>query len=315
MVVGLHFNGFLFFAMIAVSVFNITNSSNLNKWLRKERVSLFVNIAAIISVILCIVSIVYLIYQATTIHLANSKSISSMKLQIQTAIDASALQESVPKEQVDHSNIAVKNIFGAATKPAPTPAAAPPISSLELSLIGTFIQTGQQPFAIIEDSKKQLQEVFNIGDSVFDAAKLVKILQDRVEIERDGKIEILRLDDFPDVASGSSATATDGDQFVIAEQEVETALNNLPLLMTQARAVPYFRDGKAVGLRMFAIRPGSIYEKIGLQNGDILKTINGNDMGDMTQALKLFETLKSERSISLTLERAQETKTFNYQIK
>lgn len=302
--------------MISLSAFDITDLSNLNKLLRKERINLFVNIMALVSLIVCIVTVGYLIYQASSAHLGTGESISAMKLQIQTAIDANALRETSPKEQVDHSKIAVKSIFGAVARPAATPAAATlPVSTLELSLIGTFIQTGQEPFAIIEDSKKQLQEVFNTGDSVFDAAKLVKIWQDRVEIERDGKIEILRLDDLPDSASGSSSVAGSGDQFVIAEQEVETALNNLPLLMTQARAVPYFRDGKAVGLRMFAIRPGSIYEKIGLQNGDILKTINGNDMGDMTQALKLFETLKSERSISLTLERAQETKTFNYQIK
>ena len=58
-----------------------------------------------------------------------------------------------------------------------------------------------------------------------------------------------------------------------------------------------------------------MYEKIGLKNGDILKTINGNSLGDISQAMKLFERLKEERSITLTLERSKQQKVYRYQIR
>ena len=87
------------------------------------------------------------------------------------------------------------------------------------------------------------------------------------------------------------------------------------MLLTQARAVPYFKDGRSIGLRLFAIKTGSLYEKLGLKNGDILKSINGNSLGDLSQAMKLFEQLKQERSISVMLERDKQDKEFRYQIR
>jgi type II secretion system protein C len=193
---------------------------------------------------------------------------------------------------------------------APTP----PPSPLMLSLIGTFVTQGQEPYAIIEDKKKNDQDMFVIGDSIFEQATLKKIYLDRVEVERNGKLEILRLDEIGGNA-GAGIVSSGSDDFVIEEAELDKGLENLPLLLTQARAVPYFKDGRSIGLRLFAIKTGSLYEKVGLKNGDILKTINGNNLGDISQALKLFEQLKQERSINLTLERDKQEREFKYTIR
>ncbi len=198
---------------------------------------------------------------------------------------------------------------------APVAAApTPPPSPLMLSLIGTFLTQGQEPYAIIEDKKKNEQEMFVVGDSVFDQATLKKIYLDRVEVERNGKLEVLRLDEIAGNA-GAGIVNSGADDFVIEEAELDKGLENLPLLLTQARAVPYFKDGRSIGLRLFAIKTGSLYEKVGLKNGDILKTINGNNLGDISQALKLFEQLKQERSINLTLERDKQEREFKYTIR
>ncbi len=193
---------------------------------------------------------------------------------------------------------------------APTP----PPSPLMLSLIGTFLTQGQEPYAIIEDKKKNEQEMFLIGDSIFEQATLKKIYLDRVEVERNGKLEVLRLDEIAGNA-GAGIVNAGADDFVVEEAELDKGLENLPLLLTQARAVPYFKDGRSIGLRLFAIKTGSLYEKVGLKNGDILKTINGNNLGDISQALKLFEQLKQERSINLTLERDKQEREFKYTIR
>lgn len=190
----------------------------------------------------------------------------------------------------------------------------PPPSPLMLSLIGTFLTEGQEPYAIIEDKKKSDQDMFVLEQSIFNQATLKKIYQDRVEIERDGKIEILKLDELGGAGAGIVPSAG-GDDFVVDEAELDKGLENLPLLLTQARAVPYFKDGRAIGLRMFAIKTGSLYEKVGLRNGDILKNINGNSLGDISQALKLFEQLKQERSINLILERDKQDREFKYTIR
>jgi hypothetical protein len=59
----------------------------------------------------------------------------------------------------------------------------------------------------------------------------------------------------------------------------------------------------------------AINAAISIKNGDILETINGNQLGDFSQALKLFEQLKSERSLRLVLERNMQPITYNYVIR
>jgi len=222
--------------------------------------------------------------------------------------------------KLDYSVIARKNLFGElGTKPPPAQPTAKPVNNVSLGLIGTFISKGEAPYAIIEDSKKQDQEVFNLNESIFGEATLKAIFPDHVEILRGGQVEILSMDE--NNSSASSVTTKDGvaavseDNYVVEEAELDKALENLPLLLTQARAVPYFKDGKSIGLRMFAIRSGSLFEKIGLMNGDILKGINGNSLADISQAVSLFQKLKEERSINLSLERNSQDRDFKYQIK
>lgn len=240
-------------------------------------------------------------------------------LSVQSAV--AGLAEAPPpaakrqRQSADFALIEQRNLFGPFTTrqaaAAPTPK---PVAQVPLDLIGTFVTKGEPPYAIIEDRNKRLQEVFLVGDSIFDTANLVAVYPDRVEIERDGKVEVLNLDLTPASGSaGASGPAT--EEFVVDEAEIEQALNNLPLLLTQARAVPYFKDGQAVGLRLFAIKAGSLFEKVGLRNGDILKSINGSALGDLTQAVKLFERLRDERSINVVLERNRTEQTFRYQIR
>lgn len=220
----------------------------------------------------------------------------------------------------DYSSIVSKNVFGTlvpASVARPTAAPVKPVAVTKLNLIGTFVAAGEAPFAIIEDDKKKVQDVFMLKESIFDQATLKSIFADKVEIERNGQIETLVIDDAParSADGGSNAVATEGDTVVVDEAEVDRALENLPLLLTQARAVPYFKEGRSVGLRMFAIKSGSLFEKIGLKNGDILKSINGNSLGDITQAMKLFETLKQERNIGVLVERDRQDHEFKYQIR
>lgn len=45
--------------------------------------------------------------------------------------------------------------------------------------------------------------------------------------------------------------------------------------LAQARMVPSLDAGQPVGMVLYAIRPGSLYSALGVQNGDVLRSING----------------------------------------
>ncbi len=209
-------------------------------------------------------------------------------------------------------------IFGRTRLDAPPPPKPTTEGTLKIRVVAINELSGGARMAILEETAKQSQDVFELNDAVFGQGKLVEIGPDLVKIEHGGKIEVIRLDDGSAVRSASSAPeapSNDQTDFSVAEDELAAALANLPQLLSQARAVPYFRNGQSIGMRLFAIRSGSMYEKLGLKNGDIILSVNENSLSDPAQALKLFEQLKSERSIGVRLERNGQNMDMRYNIR
>lgn len=225
-----------------------------------------------------------------------------------------------PPSLASYAAIENRNIFALKkAEQTSTVEAAVPAKNLKLRLVATHSTPGAPPFAIIENSEgKKEQKIFDLNSSVFGGGKLVEVLPASAKIDIGGKIEELKLEMHKASGTAGGTNTTDNvseqEDFTVAEAELQEAMANLPQLLSQARAVPYFRAGKSIGMRLFAIRRGSLYEKLGLKNGDILKTVNENSLSDPSQALKLFEDLKSERSINVIVERMGEDRELRYAI-
>jgi len=54
------------------------------------------------------------------------------------------------------------------------------------------------------------------------------------------------------------------------------------------RIVPYFENGVPSGFRFVSIRPGSFYRGIGIENGDIIRRINGMVVDSPDKLLELW---------------------------
>ena len=61
--------------------------------------------------------------------------------------------------------------------------------------------------------------------------------------------------------------------------------------------IPIEQDGKHWFIFDF-VRKGSIYEKLGLKNKDVIVQINGFTVDNLPKALKFFEALKLEEKIT-----------------
>ena len=100
---------------------------------------------------------------------------------------------------------------------------------------------------------------------------------------------------------------------------VEDQLSNLSELITKVRAVPNFRDGETDGFRLFSIKRGSIFDKIGLRNGDVVRRINEYDLSqfenDPAVALQVFQELKNARDFEVTVFRNGSEENVAYQIR
>jgi general secretion pathway protein C len=200
-------------------------------------------------------------------------------------------------------------------------------TDLNLKLWGTAVaHDPAQSFAIIEDQAARRQALYRVGDPILEVATLARVEWDRIVLTRDGAEEVLEISSAR--ASGPSAPAggvpaagserikkTADNKFVIDRRELEQTVANINEVFTQARAVPFFQDGKTVGFRVFAIKPGSVFEKIGLQNGDVIQRVNGVELTDPTKAISLFTELQNEGHIAVDLQRNKQAKNFSYEIR
>jgi general secretion pathway protein C len=62
------------------------------------------------------------------------------------------------------------------------------------------------------------------------------------------------------------------------------------------------------------IQPGSFYEKIGLKLGDVINSVNGEQITDAAKALSVLQELKHMNSLDLGTTRDGKPVNLNYDI-
>lgn len=204
------------------------------------------------------------------------------------------------------------------------PASTPRISSdtlptqLGLKLLGTLTSPadGMSMASVLEGPTQRTRTVW-VG-SALQGAEILTIERTRVVLLNNGRTEILDITSIPAAPGqatllpapsapatgfGSTLRQTGPDTYAIQRQDVENTLANLNQVALQARLVPSFIDGVARGFKLFAIRPDSIYARLGLKNGDILQRVNGFTLDSPTQALEAYNHLRSSSRIELEVNR------------
>jgi len=195
--------------------------------------------------------------------------------------------------------------------------------------------------AVIRDlsTKERDPAMYNKGRTIAETgATVVKVLTKRVYLRNAGRLEYLELDgaaapppggqmvaSLPPPPSGPAldpnmgdidkGVTCNGNQCNVERQLVEKMLSNTAMLATAARFVPSIKDGKANGFKMYAIRPNSVFAKIGMQNGDTIQSINGFDMSSPDKALEVYTKVRSASSLSISILRRGQPVSMDYSIK
>ena len=89
-------------------------------------------------------------------------------------------------------------------------------------------------------------------------------------------------------------------------QVVDVRRADLERTLTVARAarvVPTLRDGQFIGVKLYAIRPGSPLAAIGLENGDTVRAINDVPLTTPDLALEVYRTHRDPDHYDLDIER------------
>lgn len=104
--------------------------------------------------------------------------------------------------------------------------------------------------------------------------------------------------------------------FQMTRADFDRDMANLSKIATQARAVPVFaEDGKTtIGFKLFQIQPDSIFTRLGLKDGDVVRAINGYKLDSPDKALELYSKLKNTSNISIDKESGGTAQSVNVSI-
>jgi general secretion pathway protein C len=195
-------------------------------------------------------------------------------------------------------------------------------TSLKIALLGTVVGDRQSTLAVIKDKGKKRQELYREGDTI-QGADIRKILRGKVILRIGGRDEILTIEEG--AASGTEKKypgsgpidkrTRKGDTITVSRSALQKSLKDIHQLLSQARIRPYFRDGKADGLAISNIKPGSFFARLGLKNGDIVQGIDGRDIRSPDDVLEVYERLKSGSRAELQIKRSGERKIIDYEFR
>lgn len=259
---------------------------------------------------------------------------------------------SLPKKdvaKVDPARIYQNDLFGTlvepVVQPAPislvkpipepppliqTPLPQPPdpkfLDPLKVSLRG-IISFGDDSNskAIIAD-ETDTQKLYGIGDKI-DDAYIIKIFENKVLLVRaNGQQETLYLREVDAEEDRDLMRLTNFDQaiqkvsnasYIIDPHAFGTLVESLGQFIEVLDLTAALKKGKSFGIRVGSLAPSSLGVALGLESGDIIRTINGMPTATTQQRREIYNTLIQlplGASIEVTLIRAGTPLTIHYNL-
>lgn len=267
------------------------------------------------------------------------RDISGIILAPSVTVRTNPAQRAVPGESdtgrplMFYAPILEKNPFGAPAKLQPLSLrkdADIDYGSLsDLMLIGTAIGPPGLSFAIFVDKSQSSpsgQDVFAFGEEVFHYGTLKKISKSSVEIEQGSRrytvtmpvdeVGPARQTQESSSESQSSFARQIGDkEYLLDSRKVQDALANPEQILTDARLLPNFHDGRQEGFTISEVVDGGLYHSLGLRNGDVLLKINGLEISNPEVAMQALSALQGMNTIDLDIIRGGKNMSMNYQIR
>jgi general secretion pathway protein C len=231
-----------------------------------------------------------------------------------------------PEPLTAYASLTKDNVFGLPAvelRPLLSNSASGGSSSIEL--IGTV--SGALGYAIIaRDSGPAGQEVYRLGELIPQIGYLRSIDKDSITVENAGtrtKVEIKDLEHIKEVSPPAAGAAeerkfareTSKTSYLVDKGAVQEAMENPAKILTQARMLPNFKNGKQEGFVVHEIKPEGVFNAIGLQDGDVLLRINNFEISGPDAALRAFTALKGMDRMDLDIVRGGQKLTLTYQIR
>jgi len=177
-------------------------------------------------------------------------------------------------------------------------------SALRLRLLGTLTSAiPEWTIASILDLQSQTSHTYRVGDGVR-GAEIVDIGRDRVlQSESTGS------------QLGAGIRAISQNEYEVPRPELDNILSNATSILADARVLPSVSGDRVDGMKLYSIRPSSVYSRLGLQNGDVVERINGSALNSIETGLARVAQLRDSSRIDVDIRRNGSTFRRMYRIR
>ena len=210
-------------------------------------------------------------------------------------------------------------------------------SNLPITLVNTIVlQDSVKSLASVQvRSGRELKEVRE-GEQIDNMAKIFKIsrLELIVKNLETGVCEYIQNEKMKQVRSAPlsimspSASKTfaaqqkkmkgienDGNKFVISKALLDEKLKDISAILTQARAIKIQNPDGTMAFKMTEMDPEGIFSYLGIQDQDIITSINGKPIADLNEIMGLFGRIKNLDALQLGVRREGAESNLEYSIK
>ncbi|MEJ7620616.1 MAG: PDZ domain-containing protein [Aquificaceae bacterium] len=95
-------------------------------------------------------------------------------------------------------------------------------------------------------------------------------------------------------------------QAVLPRGELERITADPGIMFRMIRLVPFVQGGRTRGFLFEWVEQGSIFDRAGIRPGDVLLSINNQEIRSGEDAFRILQVLRNESSIKLNLQRGNE---------
>lgn len=100
----------------------------------------------------------------------------------------------------------------------------------------------------------------------------------------------------------------------ISKTMLNKVLDNAGRLIGIAAVRPKMEDGRSVGMEIRGVRANTLLTKLGIQNGDILESVNGQSLTSTDAALGAYTALRTSDKFNLAIRRKGQSMIINYNL-
>ena len=268
---------------------------------------------------LILLAITILSYEAINLfYKIISFPLTNQTVAVKTNVSSPFIKDNPPSDQLqDYGIITERNLFLSTLKAVSDKQSEGGLFDsdqkiTDFELKGTVACNSSFGFIFIEERDTHKQKLYRLGDKI-GSAKLIKITRNTATLSSGGRDITLKVKatlEGPLLPNSQGSNAS--RSMTLSKKTVNENLNDLNSIMNQAVVRPSFNKGVQEGLIISNIAPNSLYEKMGLQNGDIIMEVNNKPMQSADNLLQTVNLIQSGSSIDLSFKRNGKIETINY---